>query len=181
MVGPAASATIEEMSQAAFTSSILDGELARTASREPLAPVRIPRSWDRGWQHPDIDGPSAYRRIVFDLTASLLDTVAREEHLRLDHRLSIPRVSRRRLGLPHGVQACVFDLEGALAGSARLHAAAWAVRRSRPPRPASVRKSRPSSASSSPSTDRVPRTRPAHGADLVVTDLTALLDRRMRA
>jgi HAD superfamily hydrolase (TIGR01509 family) len=59
-------------------------------------------------------------------TALLLDTIAREEHVRLDHSLSVPRVTRRMLGLPPGVEACVFDLEGVLAGSARLHAAAWA-------------------------------------------------------
>jgi beta-phosphoglucomutase-like phosphatase (HAD superfamily) len=59
-------------------------------------------------------------------TASLLDTVAREEHVRLEHSLSIPRVTKRMLGLPQRVHACVFDLEGVLAGSARLHAAAWA-------------------------------------------------------
>ena len=59
-------------------------------------------------------------------TAQLLDTVAREEHVRLDHRLSIPRVTRSMLGLPSEIDACVFDLEGVLAGSARVHAAAWA-------------------------------------------------------
>jgi HAD superfamily hydrolase (TIGR01509 family) len=30
------------------------------------------------------------------------------------------------LGLPQGVRACIFELEGVLAGSARIHAAAWA-------------------------------------------------------
>lgn len=59
-------------------------------------------------------------------TARLLDAVAREDHVHLDHRLSIPRATRRMLGLPPGVHACVFDLEGVLAGSARLHAASWA-------------------------------------------------------
>ena len=59
-------------------------------------------------------------------TARLLDSIAREEHVRLDHALSTPRVTRRMLGLPQEVRACVFDLEGVLAGSSRLHAAAWA-------------------------------------------------------
>ena len=59
-------------------------------------------------------------------TARLLDTIAREEHVRLDHALSTPRVTRRMLGLPQAVRACVFDLEGVLAGSSRIHAAAWA-------------------------------------------------------
>ena len=59
-------------------------------------------------------------------TAWLLDTIAREEHVRLDHALSTPRVTRRMLGLPQAVRGCVFDLEGVLAGSSRIHAAAWA-------------------------------------------------------
>src|SRR5262249_32400756 len=29
------------------------------------------------------------------------------------------------LGLPHGVRACLFDLDGVLTGSAEIHAAAW--------------------------------------------------------
>jgi beta-phosphoglucomutase-like phosphatase (HAD superfamily) len=33
--------------------------------------------------------------------------------------------SRRRLGLPAGIRACLFDLDGVLTQTARLHAAAW--------------------------------------------------------
>ena len=29
------------------------------------------------------------------------------------------------LGLPHGIRACLFDLDGVLTQTARLHAAAW--------------------------------------------------------
>jgi beta-phosphoglucomutase family hydrolase len=40
--------------------------------------------------------------------------------------LAAPAVSRRLLGLPDDVIACVFDLDGVLTTSAGLHAAAWA-------------------------------------------------------
>jgi beta-phosphoglucomutase-like phosphatase (HAD superfamily) len=58
-------------------------------------------------------------------TAQLLDAVAREEHVLLRHRISAPRTTRRMLGLPEDVVACVFDLDGVLTASADLHAAAW--------------------------------------------------------
>jgi beta-phosphoglucomutase-like phosphatase (HAD superfamily) len=58
-------------------------------------------------------------------TARLLDAVAREEHVRLSRRLTDPRATAETLGLPHGVQACLFDLDGVLTGSAEVHAAAW--------------------------------------------------------
>ena len=59
-------------------------------------------------------------------TARLLDEVAREERVFLQHRLSTPRARRRMLGLPEDVVACVFDLDGVLTPSATIHAAAWA-------------------------------------------------------
>ena len=37
-----------------------------------------------------------------------------------------PSATRRMLGLPEDVLGCVFDVEGVLAGSAKIHAAAWA-------------------------------------------------------
>jgi beta-phosphoglucomutase family hydrolase len=40
--------------------------------------------------------------------------------------LAAPAISRRLLGLPDGVIACVFDLDGVLTTSASVHAAAWA-------------------------------------------------------
>jgi beta-phosphoglucomutase-like phosphatase (HAD superfamily) len=58
-------------------------------------------------------------------TALLLDAVAREEHVTLRHKLSAPRATKRMLGLPEDVRACVFDLDGVLTASAELHAAAW--------------------------------------------------------
>jgi len=58
-------------------------------------------------------------------TAKLLDQVAHEEHVQLRHRLSAPRATRRTLGLPDRVAACVFDLDGVLTTSGALHAAAW--------------------------------------------------------
>ena len=58
-------------------------------------------------------------------TERLLDAVAREEHVRLTHRLITPRATAQTLGLPNGTRACLFDLDGVLTGSAELHAAAW--------------------------------------------------------
>ena len=55
----------------------------------------------------------------------LLDEVAAEERVLIHHRLSAPRATRRTLGLPDGVLACVFDLDGVLTASAALHAEAW--------------------------------------------------------
>jgi beta-phosphoglucomutase-like phosphatase (HAD superfamily) len=42
------------------------------------------------------------------------------------HWLSAPALTSRMLGLPGGVLACVFDLDGVLTASATLHASAWA-------------------------------------------------------
>jgi HAD superfamily hydrolase (TIGR01509 family) len=58
--------------------------------------------------------------------AELLEQIAREEHVKLHRPLSAPRASRRMLGLPNDALACLFDLDGLLAGSAAIHAAAWA-------------------------------------------------------
>ena len=59
-------------------------------------------------------------------TAELLDEIAREQHVRLYHRLSAPRATRRTLRLPADLEACVFDLDGVLTTSGALHSAAWA-------------------------------------------------------
>lgn len=56
----------------------------------------------------------------------LLERDARVEHIPLVRRLSFPHVHRTQLGLPHQVQACVFELDGVLTPSAELHYAAWA-------------------------------------------------------
>jgi HAD superfamily hydrolase (TIGR01509 family) len=55
----------------------------------------------------------------------LLEAAASERHLHLRRRLAAPRPTGRMLGLPGGVVACVFDLDGVLTGSAAVHAAAW--------------------------------------------------------
>src|SRR5204863_3209644 len=61
-------------------------------------------------------------------TVELLDEVARAERVRA--RFSQLLLSRSNLrvllGLPSGVRACVFNLDGVLVGSAALHSAAWA-------------------------------------------------------
>ncbi len=61
-----------------------------------------------------------------DTTARLLMLIAHAEHIKLHRSVSAPRATRRMLGLPTGVLACVFDIEGVLTGTASIHAAAWA-------------------------------------------------------
>lgn len=56
----------------------------------------------------------------------LLEQIARDEHVTLHRKLSAPRASRRMLGLPNDVLGCIFTLDGLLAGSSVIHAAAWA-------------------------------------------------------
>jgi HAD superfamily hydrolase (TIGR01509 family) len=61
-------------------------------------------------------------------TEELLAALARSRHVSAPflHLLVSAGDARRLLGLPAGVRACVFDLEGVLIGSAALHSAAWA-------------------------------------------------------
>ena len=58
----------------------------------------------------------------------LLQGIARDQHTAswLLRWLAAPALTRRMLGLPDGVVACVFDLDGVLTTSASAHAAAWA-------------------------------------------------------
>jgi beta-phosphoglucomutase-like phosphatase (HAD superfamily) len=58
-------------------------------------------------------------------TTRLLEAVANEEHIVLHPSLSGPRATARTVGLPIGVRACLFDLDGVLTASAEIHAAAW--------------------------------------------------------
>jgi beta-phosphoglucomutase-like phosphatase (HAD superfamily) len=69
------------------------------------------------------DGLSAER----SQTVQLLQGLARDLHSdsRLLRLFASPAVTRRMLGLPSGVIACVFDLDGVLTTSASVHAAAW--------------------------------------------------------
>jgi beta-phosphoglucomutase family hydrolase len=60
-----------------------------------------------------------------DNVSRLLDADARVEHVKLIRRLTAPHASKEMLGLPRGVVACVFDLDGVLTGSATIHAEAW--------------------------------------------------------
>lgn len=81
----------------------------------------------------ELDLPAGERRereaelaLERESTARLLDAVAREDHVRLLHRVGEPRPTKPMLGLPNDALACVFELEGVLTGSAAVHAAAWA-------------------------------------------------------
>jgi HAD superfamily hydrolase (TIGR01509 family) len=60
-------------------------------------------------------------------TVRLLDGLARDRHAkRALVRVVLPRWrTRQLLGVPSDVDACVFNLDGVLIGSAALHAAAW--------------------------------------------------------
>jgi beta-phosphoglucomutase-like phosphatase (HAD superfamily) len=61
-------------------------------------------------------------------TLHLLDDLEHElhAHSRLTPWLARNGADPQMLGLPRGVRACVFDLDGVLATSAEAHAAAWA-------------------------------------------------------
>ncbi|MGE0027300.1 MAG: HAD family hydrolase [Thermoleophilia bacterium] len=60
--------------------------------------------------------------------ALVLQGIARERGLRspLVRWLGGPRITRRVLGLPAAVTACVFDLDGVLTTSQQVHVATWA-------------------------------------------------------
>jgi beta-phosphoglucomutase-like phosphatase (HAD superfamily) len=61
-----------------------------------------------------------------EAVAALLEADARAGHVQLVRRLTLPSATRRELGLPSVVDACIFDLDGVLAPSDDLHFAAWA-------------------------------------------------------
>jgi beta-phosphoglucomutase-like phosphatase (HAD superfamily) len=60
------------------------------------------------------------------LTDGLLDDVGRADHAHVLPWLSPVPVRASMLGLPRGTEGCVFDLDGVLTDSGRVHAAAWA-------------------------------------------------------
>jgi HAD superfamily hydrolase (TIGR01509 family) len=62
-----------------------------------------------------------------DEVQRLLEADAAVERLPLTRRLTFPSVSRAQLGLPTGIDACVFELDGVLTPSADLHFAAWSA------------------------------------------------------
>jgi beta-phosphoglucomutase-like phosphatase (HAD superfamily) len=72
---------------------------------------------------------AALRREIADqrvATARALSGVAGLEHVSLHARVDAPRPTNRALGLPDDVRCLVFDLDGVLAPTDELHAAAWA-------------------------------------------------------
>lgn len=62
------------------------------------------------------------------MIAGRLHELARDWHIDslLVDLLSAPTITVQMLGLPAGIVACVFDLDGVLTTSASVHAAAWA-------------------------------------------------------
>jgi HAD superfamily hydrolase (TIGR01509 family) len=77
---------------------------------------------------PEVRSRSAHLAAEVPRTEELLAALARSRHAAAPflHLLDSAGEARRLLGLPPGVRACVFDLEGVLIGSAALHSAAWA-------------------------------------------------------
>ena len=69
-------------------------------------------------------GLAAERSAVIQLIRGM----AREQHTAswFVRWLEAPALTRRMLGLPDGVVACVFDLDGVLTTSSTMHALAWA-------------------------------------------------------
>jgi HAD superfamily hydrolase (TIGR01509 family) len=62
-----------------------------------------------------------------DVTTELLQALAQDQHAsrQLAPLTSSPWDARQLLRLPAGVDACVFNLDGVLIGSASIHTAAW--------------------------------------------------------
>jgi beta-phosphoglucomutase-like phosphatase (HAD superfamily) len=60
-------------------------------------------------------------------TVRLLDALARDRHSRhlLVRLVTAPWEAKRLLGLPGDVEACVFNVDGVLIGSAAIHADVW--------------------------------------------------------
>jgi beta-phosphoglucomutase-like phosphatase (HAD superfamily) len=77
--------------------------------------------------------PSDLRQRTSQLTrereqvAALLDADARQAHIHLVRRLSLPTTTRAELGLPSTIDVCLFDLDGVLTATADLHFRAWAA------------------------------------------------------
>jgi HAD superfamily hydrolase (TIGR01509 family) len=78
--------------------------------------------------------PEAVRERAQRLARERAETLGQLQGLAHDHHtdspllhwLDQPTFARRLLGLPHGVQACVFDLDSVLTTSTSVHIASWA-------------------------------------------------------
>ena len=75
----------------------------------------------------DVRGRTSELARERERVAAILEADARERNVQLVRRLSSPSATRRELGLPAVVDACVCDLDGVLAPSDDLHFAAWAL------------------------------------------------------
>jgi beta-phosphoglucomutase-like phosphatase (HAD superfamily) len=98
--------------------------LALFAAHDALAAARAcgrSGGWNPG-ELAQLERKLAEERVT---TGRMLEALAREERVRLSRRLTDPRATAETLGLPYGIQACLFDLDGVLTGSAEIHAAAW--------------------------------------------------------
>jgi HAD superfamily hydrolase (TIGR01509 family) len=78
---------------------------------------------------PELVAHRAHLTQEYEPTVRLLRALAHDEGASLHFAQPFvpPGEARRLLGLPHGVTACVFNVDGVLVGSAEVHAAAWAT------------------------------------------------------
>jgi HAD superfamily hydrolase (TIGR01509 family) len=76
------------------------------------------------------EGEARRRRLVEERAETIDDLHGLAHDLHTDspllHWLDVPTATRRLLGLPNAVRACVFDLDAVLTTSASIHVAAWA-------------------------------------------------------
>lgn len=76
----------------------------------------------------EVRGRAGRLRDERERTGTLLRSLARDQHASAAflHRFLPPDQARKLLGLPQGVEALVFRLDGVIVASAAVHAAAWA-------------------------------------------------------
>jgi len=113
-VAPAAPAVGAETLRSRWSAAFFSARMALRAARPYLPPQEL---------------AAHSKRLSAELAATdaLLEAFAREEHPGSPylHLTLAPWEARRLLGLPPSVDACVFNLDGVLVGSASLHLAAW--------------------------------------------------------
>jgi beta-phosphoglucomutase-like phosphatase (HAD superfamily) len=106
----------------------LPADVSRAAERWQLALDTAQRALDAARTMLPSDGLRARQRELAmerQLTGTVLLRLARETGARPVPWLSPVPIDVRMLGLPVGVRACIFDLDGVLTDSGSLHAWAW--------------------------------------------------------
>lgn len=57
---------------------------------------------------------------------TLLEAAAHEDHVRFLRSVNVPLTTNAAVGLPNGIDGCIFDLDGVLTTSDDMHFTAWA-------------------------------------------------------